>query len=295
VERFGGISSVREYVARRRREGRRIVLVPTMGAFHAGHGACIEVGRRVEGGALVVSIFLNPEQFGPEEDLDEYPRTLDADVERCREWGVDAVFEPQAADMYPSPQLAWVTVETLTAPLCGRSRPDHFRGVATVVAKLFNIVRPDVAVFGQKDAQQALVIREMVRQLNMPVELRLAAISREADGLARSSRNNYLDEGERAKAASIPRALSQARRSIESGERNPAAVAAGIARDLRRAGGVDELEYAEVLDAGDLSALDEIRGKAILAVAARVGATRLIDNVVLNVGDDGAVSEELLF
>jgi pantoate--beta-alanine ligase len=294
VELFDGISSVRQYVGQRKREGKRIVLVPTMGALHDGHGACIRAGRSVENGALVVSIFVNPTQFGPGEDLGRYPRTMDADLALCREWGVDAVFAPGADEIYPSKQRSWVEVEALTEPLCGRGRPGHFRGVATVVAKLFNIVQPDVAVFGQKDAQQALVIREMTRQLDMPVELALAPTAREANGLARSSRNRYLTAEQRPKAAAVHRALRGAVERVAAGERDPASLAASVVRDIIN-GGFDSVEYAEVLGAADLSPLASVEGKVILAVAARLGPTRLIDNVVFRVGPDGSVGEETLF
>jgi pantoate--beta-alanine ligase len=265
-----------------------------MGALHEGHGACAAKGREVENGAIIVSIFVNPTQFGPGEDLGNYPRTMDADLALCREWGVDAVFAPGADEIYPSRQRSWVEVEGLTEPLCGRGRPGHFRGVTTVVAKLFNIVEPDVAVFGQKDAQQALVIREMTRQLDMPVELTLAPIAREPDGLALSSRNRYLDGERRPKAASIYRALRGALERVARGESDPAALVSAVEGGIL-AGGFDSVEYVEILDAADLSPLASVEGKVILAVAARLGATRLIDNVVFRVGSDGTVEERALF
>jgi pantoate--beta-alanine ligase len=294
VEIYDDIPSLREYVAGHKRLGKRIVLVPTMGALHDGHGACVAVGREVPGAILVVSIFVNRTQFAPGEDLAAYPRTLEADLEACRQWGVDAVYAPSDDEMYPSPQRTWVEVEELTEPLCGGTRPGHFRGVTTVVTKLFNIVQPDIAVFGQKDGQQALVIREMVRQLSVPIELRLAATAREPDGLAKSSRNSYLSPDERRRAASIYGALELARERVVSGERSAAAVVEAVAGHMLD-GGVDEVEYAELLDARDLCPLDEIAGKIILAVAVKIGKTRLIDNVVWNVGADGTVSEEMLF
>jgi pantoate--beta-alanine ligase len=294
VEIYHDIPALREYVAGQSRRGYRVVLVPTMGALHDGHRACIDVGRAVERSALIVSIFVNPTQFAPGEDLARYPRPLEADLEACRRWGVDAVFNPGEREMYRTPQRTWVTVDGLTEPLCGRRRPGHFRGVTTVVSKLFSIVQPDVAVFGQKDAQQALVIREMVEQLDMPVDLRLAATAREADGLALSSRNAYLSEGDRARAVSISGALSLARERISSGERDPRAVVEAVTRHMIDAG-VDEVEYAEIRGAGDLCPLETIAGRVILAVAAVVNGTRLIDNVVLRVGEGGTVVEELLF
>jgi pantoate--beta-alanine ligase len=296
LEVFDDIPSARAFVSRQKAGGKRVVLVPTMGALHDGHRACIDAGRAVEDASLVASVFVNPTQFGPNEDFSKYPRRLATDLDLCREWGVDAVFAPDAETMYPAreQQRVWVVVEGLTEPLCGRTRPSHFRGVTTVVAKLFHILEPDVAVFGQKDAQQALVIREMVRQLDMPVELRLAAIAREEDGLARSSRNSYIADGERSKAASIYRGLRRALDRARDGERDPAILTAEAERVMRE-GGIDDIEYVDLRDASDLSSVDTVRGKVILAVGARVGATRLIDNVVFRVGDDGSVAEEILF
>ena len=290
---FDDIPALKRYVSGEKRDGRQVALVPTMGALHPGHGACVEAGRELDNTTLIVSIFVNPAQFEPGEDMDRYPRTLAADLDLCREWGVDAVFTPALEDIYPSRQRTWVTVDELTEPLCGRTRPGHFVGVTTVVAKLFNIVQPDTAIFGQKDAQQALVIREMTVQLDIPVRLRLAAIAREDDGLARSSRNAYLDGDERRRASAINGALVAATERIRDGERDPAVVAAGAIRHMID-GGVDDVEYAELRGADDLCALDTIEGKVILAVAARVGGTRLIDNVVLEVAGDGSVARAML-
>jgi pantoate--beta-alanine ligase len=294
VQIFTDIPTVREYVAEQRRLGNGIVAVPTMGALHDGHAACIRVGRSVPDSSLIVSIFVNRTQFAAGEDLDSYPRAEEADLESCERWGVDAVFHPEEDVMYPVIQRAWVEVEGLTGPLCGRFRPGHFRGVTTVVAKLFNILQPDLAVFGQKDAQQALVIREMVAQLNMPVELKLARTVREADGLALSSRNAYLSGEERARAASIHAALVRAGDRVRAGERDPRRLIQAV-EDRMREGGIGEIEYVELLGAADLCPLEKLSGKVILAVAARVGRTRLIDNAVWNVGDDGAVEDAMLF
>lgn len=265
-----------------------------MGALHDGHGACIRLGRSVPDSSLIVSIFVNRTQFAAGEDLDSYPRTREADLASCERWGVDAVFQPEDSVMYPAKQRAWVEVEELTEPLCGRFRPGHFRGVTTVVAKLFNILQPDLAVFGQKDAQQALVIREMVEQLDMPVELKLAQTVREADGLALSSRNAYLKGEERAQAASIHAALARARERILAGEKDPERITQAVVDRMREAG-IDDIEYAEFRRAENLCPLEKLSGKVILAVAARVGSTRLIDNAVWNVGDDGAIEEVMLF
>jgi pantoate--beta-alanine ligase len=293
MEVFAGIAEARAYLAAQR-DGRRVVLVPTMGALHEGHRACMEVARGVDGALVVASIFVNPTQFGPSEDFDRYPRSLQDDLAKCARWGCDAAFTPDTAAMYPTPQRVWVTVEEISAPLCGRSRPGHFRGVTTVVAKLFSIVQPEAAVFGQKDAQQALVIREMVRQLDMPVEILLARTVREPDGLALSSRNAHLDRAARERAPGIWRALRAAADAIARGERRRPALEDAL-RDALAAGGIDRVEYAEVLCASDLSALDPIRGRVILAVAARLGATRLIDNIVVEVGGTGVDVDVPLF
>ena len=291
---FADIQPLRDFLAGQKKLGKRITLVPTMGALHDGHRSCVTTGQSVENHLLVISIFVNPTQFGPGEDLDKYPRTLEADLALCEEWGCDAVFTPSAETMYPVEQTAWVDVEGLTEPLCGRSRPGHFRGVTTVVSKLFNVVQPDFAVFGQKDAQQALVIREMVRQLNMPVEVMAAPTAREADGLALSSRNQYLGEADRVRAASVYAALQRARERISAGERDPAVLARGVVADLSAAG-FDRVEYVEILKIEDLSPLATIEGRVIIAVAAYMGSTRLIDNVVLDVTPDGAAEETALF
>ena len=286
------ISSLRTHL-RSKRLSHRIALVATMGALHEGHRACIDVARRVEDGYVVVSIFVNPTQFAPGDDYARYPHDLERDLELCRTWGCDAVFTPSAEEMYPRAQQCWVDVEGLTDSLCGRSRPGHFRGVATVVIKLFNAVAPDVAVFGQKDAQQALVIREMIRQLNIPVELRIARIAREDDGLARSSRNAFLDPASRRQAVQLCRALQFARERVAGGERDPRALEAAVKGFLSDSAAL-RLEYAEVRAAGDLSALERIEGRVILALAASVGGTRLIDNIVFDVADgDAAVDVEL--
>jgi len=271
-----------------------LAFVPTMGALHDGHGACVRVARSVENALVACSVFVNPSQFAPGEDVDRYPRTLEADVERLRAWGCDAAFAPSVATIYPEAQRVWVEVEGLSEPLCGRFRPGHFRGVATVVSKLFHIVRPDVAVFGQKDAQQALIVRSLVRQLNLGVELRLAATVRERDGLAMSSRNAYLAPEERPRAAALCRALLDARRALESGGRDARAIE-HVALATLRAAGIERVDYAELRRADDLSGLEQVEGRVILALAAYAGATRLIDNMVFEVGARGVVSDVALF
>jgi pantoate--beta-alanine ligase len=276
------------------RSGRRVAFVPTMGALHAGHGACVRLARDVPNALVVSSIFVNPTQFGPGEDFERYPRTLEADGERLREWGCDAVFAPDAPSMYPRAQTVWIEPGPLAEPMCGRFRPGHFRGVATVVAKLLHVVRPDVAVFGQKDAQQALVVRALVEQLNMDVDVRLARTVREPDGLAMSSRNAYLHAGARRQATALYAALGAARRALESGERDARRVESA-ARDVLRGAGIERVDYVELRDARDLSALEVVKGRVILALAAYAGLTRLIDNMVFDVRDESLDADVMLF
>ena len=290
---FHDIGSLRQHMVAERR-GHRVAFVPTMGALHRGHAECVAIARSVPDAVVVCSIFVNPAQFAPGEDFDKYPRTLDADVELLRRSHCDVLFAPSAAEMYPEPQRAWIDVAGLGEPLDGRFRPGHFRGVATVVAKLFHIVRPDVAVFGQKDAQQALIVRAMVRDLAFDVELRLARTVREDDGLAVSSRNAYLGATERAQAASLYAALQAARRSLESGERDPRRVE-GKAVDALRGAGITRIDYVELRSAADLSALDAVKGRVILALAAYAGSTRLIDNMVFDLHDDKVRADVMLY
>ncbi len=290
---FHDIEPLRQHLESERRN-RRVVFVPTMGALHKGHGACVATAHSVRDALVVASIFVNPAQFGPGEDLARYPRTLEADTELLRRWHCDVLFAPGTDVMYPGPQRAWVEVEGLSEPLDGHHRPGHLRGVATVVAKLFHIVRPDVAVFGQKDAQQALLVRALVRELAFDIELLLARTVRENDGLAVSSRNSYLAPVERAQAAALYAALEAARRALESGERNARRIEAAATDTLRRAG-IERVDYAELRSASDLSALDVAKGRVILALAAFAGTTRLIDNMVFDVHDDQVRADVMLY
>jgi pantoate--beta-alanine ligase len=287
---FEDIGALQSFLSAER-ASRRVAFVPTMGALHAGHGACVARAAQVPGALVVASIFVNPAQFGPGEDLEKYPRTREADAARLDEWGCDVLFCPSVHAMYPETQTVWVDPGPVAEPLCGRFRPGHFRGVATVVAKLFGIVRPDVAVFGQKDAQQALVIRALVTQLNMHVELLLARTVREADGLAMSSRNAYLGARERTQASSLYAALLAARERLESFERDARRVEEAAEERLRRAS-IERIDYVELRDARDLSALEAANGRVILALAAYAGATRLIDNMVFDVRG-GAVDSDI--
>lgn len=287
---FHEIGALQEFLEAGR-AGRRVAFVPTMGALHAGHGACVTRARDVHDALVVASVFVNPTQFAPGEDFSRYPRTLESDAEKLRDWGCDVLFAPDADAVYPEPQTVWIEPGPIAEPMCGRFRPGHFRGVATVVAKLFHMVRPDVAVFGQKDAQQALVIRAMVAQLNLGIELRLARTVRESGGLAMSSRNAYLNADERAQGASLYRALGAARAVLESGERGPRSIEAAAMDVLRRAS-IGRIDYVELRRADDLSTLEAVKGHAILAIAAYVGPTRLIDNMVFDVRD-GAVESDI--
>lgn len=259
-------------------------LVPTMGALHAGHVSLIRAAR-AETGFVVVSIFVNPLQFGPTEDLDRYPRSLERDLAICHEEGVDAIFAPEVAEMYPPDFRTHVEVRDLQDVLCGASRPGHFRGVATVVLKLLNIIQPDIAYFGQKDAQQARIIQQMVSDLAVPVEVRICPIVREPDGLALSSRNQYLDANQRRQAVVLYQALQEARALIEGGERDADCIRAALARRIAEAPGA-KLDYAALVDAQTLQPLDRVEGSILLAVAAKFGTTRLIDNELVVVSHE---------
>jgi len=276
------IAETRDFVRRARAEKGPVALVPTMGYFHEGHRALMRKAREICP-VVIVSIFVNPLQFGPQEDFAAYPRDLERDLAAAAEEGVDAVFAPSVEEMYPVPQAAFVDVEGLTGVLCGRSRPGHFRGVATVVAKLFNIVGPDCALFGQKDAQQLAVIRRMVQDLGFPVEIVAVPTVREADSLAASSRNVYLTPEQREEAAVLFRALHWAKQTIMRGERDPQRIARLMAETIGGAPGA-RLDYAEVLSWPDLRPLEAIEGEVLLAVAAWFGRARLIDNMVVEAG-----------
>jgi pantoate--beta-alanine ligase len=260
---------------------RPVGLVPTMGYFHDGHLSLMRAAR-AQNATVVVSLFVNPAQFGPNEDLAAYPRDERRDVELAEAEGVDFLFAPAAEEVYPDGFDTTVEVGGLTAPLDGAARPGHFKGVTTVVTKLFNIVGPDSAYFGQKDAQQALVIHKLVHDLNMPVRIEVCSTVREPDGLAMSSRNAYLGPEERERALALSRALRAAEQTVELGEVDAAAVI-GAARGELDAAGI-EPEYLELRSATDLSPAEQVNGSTLLAVAARVGRARLIDNTMLKGG-----------
>jgi len=259
--------------------GRRVAFVPTMGFLHQGHLSLVREAKR-RAGVVVVSIFVNPTQFGPDEDLSSYPRDLDRDVAMLAAEGGDLVFAPEPAEIYPPGARTFVEVEGLSGRLEGASRPGHFRGVATVVTKLFEIVRPHVAVFGQKDAQQALVIRRMVRDLMIDVEIVVAPTQRDEDGVALSSRNVYLSAEERKAAGAIPRALAAARKTLERGERDAGRIVAA-ARAVLDAESLLRVDYLTLVAAETLDPLETAGGEMLLAVAVFAGKTRLIDNELL--------------
>ncbi len=278
MEVFESAQEVREWSRGRRSAGRRVGLVPTMGYLHEGHLSLVQRARE-ETDAVVLSIFVNPAQFGPNEDLARYPRDLKRDLKLCRSAGVQAVFAPSLEGMYPEGFQTFVEVEEIARPLCGTSRPGHFRGVATVVCKLLNLVEPDVAVFGQKDYQQLQVIRRMVRDLDMPVRIVGSPIVREPDGLALSSRNTYLTPEGRERALALSRALARAQDLLARGEHSARALE-GAARAVMEDAAV-RVDYAEVRDPATLEELTLVRDEAVLALAGFVDGTRLIDNRVL--------------
>ena len=265
-----------------RRAGRRLGFVPTMGALHEGH---LSLVRSARGSCQVVaaSIFVNPTQFGPNEDLAKYPRSFERDCDLLAKEGVELLFAPSVEEMYPAGGVTWVTVEGLSTKLDGRSRPGHFRGVITVVAKLFHIVEPDAAFFGQKDAAQVAIIRRMVRDLNLPVEIVACPIVREADGLAMSSRNAYLDPQQRQQALVLHRALMLVKKSWKAGERDAAKLVAAGRAEVAAEKAV-RLDYFEIVDPDSLDPVENVASGALVAIAAFVGATRLLDNILLPVG-----------
>jgi pantoate--beta-alanine ligase len=278
MEHAEGIAATRALVARWRREGHSIGFVPTMGALHEGHLSLVRQAKR-ECGRAITSIFVNPTQFGPTEDLSKYPRDLEGDKKKLASAGCDAVFTTNPDEMYPAGYATWVTVERLTAGLCGASRPTHFRGVTTVVTKLFNVVQPDKAYMGEKDYQQVTVIRRMVADLDMTVQVVPCAIVREKDGLAMSSRNVYLSPEERQRALALSRGLRKARDAYAKGERNGKRLEALASEEILA---VDaRLDYASLVDGDSLEPLSLANDRAVLALACFMGKTRLIDNHVL--------------
>ena len=276
---FQAIEDTRAASRSARQSGKRVGLVPTMGALHEGHVSLVRAAK-AQCDFVAVSIFVNPTQFGPQEDLAKYPRSFERDVALLEKEGVDLVFAPSVEEMYPRGAVTWVTVEGMSERLCGRSRPGHFRGVTTVVAKLFHIIEPDKAFFGQKDAAQAAIIRRMVSDLNFPVDIVVCPIVRERDGLAMSSRNVYLDPQQRRSALVLQRSLRRVEELFRKGERDSAQLIAAAKQLFGQEPGV-RMDYFEIVDPDTLDAVAEISRPALAAVAAFVGTTRLIDNVVL--------------
>jgi pantoate--beta-alanine ligase len=263
-----------------RREGKRLGFVPTMGALHEGHISLVRAAK-AQCDVVAVSIFLNPLQFGPSEDLAKYPRTFEHDCKLLEKEGVDFLFAPAPEEMYPAGAVTYVTVKGLSGKLCGRSRPGHFRGVTTVVAKLFHIVEPGFAFFGQKDAAQAAIIRRMVRDLNLPVEIVVCPIIREPDGLAMSSRNAYLSLDERKSALVLHRTLTRVKNRFDQGERRATNLIECGKQVLAQEPAV-RLDYFEIVDPDTLDPMEDLTRPALLAVAGFLGGTRLIDNILLN-------------
>ena len=275
------VSTMRSACRAAREDGQRLGFVPTMGALHEGHLSLVRAAK-AQCGAVAVSVFVNPTQFGPMEDLSRYPRPFERDCELLEKAGVQLLFAPPVEEMYPAGAVTYVTVEGLSEKLCGKSRPSHFRGVTTVVAKLFHIIEPDAAFFGQKDAAQATIIRRMVRDLNLPVEIVVCPIVREPDGLAMSSRNAYLDAQQRKSALVLSRSLKEVQNLFDRGERKASwLIEAG--KQMFAQEPAARLDYFEIVEPDTLDAISEVRGPALVAVAAFVGNTRLIDNLVLHV------------
>jgi pantoate--beta-alanine ligase len=276
------IASVRPAIAAARADGRSIGFVPTMGALHAGHVSLID-RCRADGCFTVVSIFVNPTQFGPNEDLNRYPRTLDADRTACERAGVDVIFAPTAEEMYPPGEQTRVRQGRLADTLCGPFRPGHFEGVCTVVAKLFNIVQPDVAYFGQKDAQQALILRRMVIDLALPVRIVTCPIVRDADGLALSSRNALLSREERSHALALYRALCIGRDAILRGEASIGRIVAAMRNAVVQSAGSAVIDYLSLVDPDTLEPITPHCPRVLIAGAIRLGGVRLIDNLTVEI------------
>ena len=279
MEIINNIPEIRGVLKKHRRNDQVIGLVPTMGYFHEGHLSLMDIARQ-KSDIVVVSLFVNPTQFGPDEDLDRYPRDIDRDESLAEERGVDYIFYPDADEMYPPNFCTYVKNTELSNLLCGATRENHFRGVTTIVTKLFNIINPDLAVFGQKDHQQAIIIKRMVADLNFPVEIVLGDIIREEDGLAKSSRNVYLNKEEREQAPIIYQALTEAKKLVEKGERSAGEIKKFI-YDKIDSVEHSEIEYVEIVEDTMLKSVRKIKTGCFAAVAVWFGETRLIDNVIL--------------
>lgn len=273
------VSEVREQVKTWKREGLTIGLVPTMGYLHEGHASLVRAAD-AQCDRVVASVFVNPTQFGPGEDLASYPRDFDHDCALLKECGADMVFHPEPEDMYAPDFCTWVDMDVLTEELCGKSRPIHFRGVCTVVTKLLNIAAPDKAFFGQKDAQQLAVIKRMVRDLNMDVEIVGCPIVREEDGLARSSRNTYLSAEERKAALILSRTIALGQKLVQKGEKDAKALVEAMKRNIESEP-LARIDYVEAVDGINMQPVDKLEGSVLVAMAVYIGKTRLIDNFIL--------------
>lgn len=282
------ISETRAVIAQARASRKKIGFVPTMGYLHEGHLKLIDIARQ-HSDFVVVSIFVNPTQFGPKEDFAAYPRDFERDRKLCDARGADLIFAPDVAEMYPERALITFQIDKLADRLCGARRPGHFNGVILVVSKLFNIVQPDVAVFGQKDAQQLIIIKRLVHDLNFPVKIISAPTVREPDGLAMSSRNVYLNPEQRAQSTVLYQSLQKAKALIEAGERNAQRVIAEMQKLISTASEA-KIDYIEIVSVRDLQPIERLDGQILIALAVYFGKARLIDNIVLNVAD-GQVQE----
>lgn len=275
----GSIKETRNQVKEWKKQGLSVALVPTMGYLHEGHRSLIDAARK-NNDKVVVSIFVNPMQFGPNEDLDAYPRDLERDSKICEDGGVDLIFHPEVEEMYGPDFSGYVDMNTLPEKLCGASRPVHFRGVQTVVSKLFHIVPADRAYFGQKDAQQLAIIRRMVMDLNFDIEIIGCPIIREEDGLAKSSRNTYLSEDERKQAVILNESLNEAMKAIEAGEKDAVKVKEIIVNKLNTCP-LAKIDYVEVVSFDNIQPIDKVEGAVLIAIAVYIGTTRLIDNRIM--------------
>lgn len=275
------IHEIKEEIKKHNLKGKTVGFVPTMGYLHEGHISLVNASKK-QNDITVMSIFVNPTQFGPNEDFEKYPRDTERDIKKAEEAGVDIVFLPSASEMYPEGYKTYVSVEGLTEVLCGKSRPGHFKGVTTIVTKLFNIVKPDRAYFGQKDAQQAAVIMKMVRDLDMDIEIVVCPIIREKDGLAMSSRNVYLKPEERKAAVILSKALFEAEDLIKKGCRSRDEVIEYLRKRIKSEE-LAQIDYVEAVNAETLEDSPLLEGKVLIAVAVRFGNTRLIDNVIVEV------------
>ncbi|OEF99873.1 pantoate--beta-alanine ligase [Vulcanibacillus modesticaldus] len=275
---FKKIKEIKSYLGEQIKQGMTIGFVPTMGYLHEGHLSLIRYAAK-DNDIVVVSVFVNPTQFGPGEDLEKYPRDLDRDIRLAQQAGATVLFTPEVEEMYPNGYKTYVEVEQITGTLCGASRPGHFRGVTTVVSKLFNIINPNRAYFGQKDAQQSIVIKRMVKDLNMDIEIIVCPIVRESDGLAMSSRNVYLNKDEREQAVVLSQSLFMAKEMIQNGEKDALKIKKAIIKMIKEKPLAD-IDYVSIVDIETLTDVSEINNKVLIALAVRFGKTRLIDNIM---------------